>query len=196
MEPVGRRKLRGTSREDILRASLAIVEDEGISELTVRRIAEAVDRKQPAVYQHFASKEEILATIVTAGFDSLADRLERAPAGSEPSLATVASEYVAFGVRRPRLYELMFVGPPVIAFAARAATPKPARRAFRAIAAAVARARSTDDDVETVTEVVWASLHGLVALTISSRLRSSGSLRQARLQRLVATIVATACQRP
>ena len=184
-----RQKARGTSRELIIDVSRAIVEDEGIEHLTIRRIAETIDRTQPAVYQHFAGKDEILTAVVVEGFVALVERLKRAARGDKPSLTSIASAYVRFGLDRPRLYELMFVEPPVIAFAV-AETPTPAQTAFGIFATAVAESRLQVNDVDTVTEVVWASLHGLVMLSITKRLRPGRALQRARLERLTAAIVA------
>jgi AcrR family transcriptional regulator len=185
-----KQKLRGTSRDDIINVSRTIIEDEGVEQLTIRRIAETVNRTQPAVYQHFSGKDAILEAVVTDGFTALAERLKRASRGGKTSLAAIANAYVRFGLERPRLYDVMFVGPPAITFAAGAATPTPAHTAFNIIAAAVAESGLAPAQSETVTEVVWASLHGLVTLSITRRLRSGRALHQTRLDQLIAAIVA------
>jgi AcrR family transcriptional regulator len=181
---------RGTSRDDIVDVSRTIIEGEGVEQLTIRRIAETINRTQPAVYQHFSGKDAILAAVVSDGFAALAERLKRASRGGNASLAAIAAAYLRFGIERPRLYDVMFVGPPAIAFAAGSATPLPAHAAFAIVAAAVAGAGVAPDQIDTVTEIVWASLHGLVTLTITGRLRPGRALHQARLDRLLAAIVA------
>jgi AcrR family transcriptional regulator len=184
-----KQKLRGTSREHIIDRSRAIIEDEGLEHLTIRRIAETINRTQPAVYQHFASKDEILAAVVVEGFVALVESLKRAAKGEKPSLTAIASDYVRFGLERPRLYDVMFVAPPVIAFAV-ADTPMPAKAAFQIFATAVAESGLDPTQVGTVTEVVWAALHGLVMLSIAKRLRPGRALHRARLEQLTAAIVA------
>jgi AcrR family transcriptional regulator len=180
-------KTRGTSREHIVDVSRTIIEDEGIEHLTIRRIAETIDRTQPAVYQHFAGKDEILTAVVLEGFLALVDRLQRAAKGEQPSLAAIANAYVRFGLERPRLYELMFVEPPVIAFAV-ADTPMPAHAAFQILARAVSASGLQPAQVETVTEVMWAALHGLVMLSITKRLRPGQALHRSRLAHLTSAI--------
>ncbi len=160
-----------------------------LEQLTIRRIAETIDRTQPAVYQHFAGKDEILAAVVEEGFVALVERLKRAAKGETPSLPAIASAYVRFGLERPRLYEVMFVGPPVIAFAV-ADTPMPAQTAFAIFATAVTESGLARSAVATVTEVVWAALHGLVMLSITKRLRPGRATHRARLERLIAAVVA------
>jgi AcrR family transcriptional regulator len=190
-----RQKLRGTSRDDIIDVSRGIIEDEGVEQLTIRRIAETIHRTQPAVYQHFSSKDAILEAVVTDGFTALAERLKRATRGGKTLLRAIANAYVRFGLERPRLYEVMFVGPPAITFAAGAATPIPAHTAFNIMASAVAESGVTPAQTETVTEVVWASLHGLVTLSITRRFRPGRALQQARLEQLIAALVAMTAYR-
>jgi AcrR family transcriptional regulator len=185
-----KQKLRGTSRDEIIDVSRAIIEDEGVERLTIRRIAETISRTQPAVYAHFSSKDAILEAVVTDGFTALAERLKGAARGGKTSLTGIATAYLRFGLERPRLYDVMFVGPPAIAFAAGAATPIPAQQAFNVIAAAVAESGVAPAQTETVTEVVWASLHGLVTLSITRRLRPGRALQQSRLEQLIAAILA------
>jgi AcrR family transcriptional regulator len=182
-------KLRGTSREHIIDVSRAIIEDEGLEHLTIRRIAETISRTQPAVYQHFAGKDEILAAVIVDGFVALVESLKRAAKGEKPSLTAIASAYVRFGLERPRLYEVMFVAPPVIAFAV-SETPMPAQIAFQIFTTAVAESGLEPTQIGTVTEVVWAALHGLVMLSITKRLRPGRALHRARLEQLTAAIVA------
>jgi AcrR family transcriptional regulator len=184
-----KQKLRGTSRDHIIDVSLTIIEDEGVEQLTIRRIAETINRTQPAVYQHFSSKDAILAAVVIEGFTALAEHLKRAPRGGTTSLIAIANAYVRFGLERPRLYEVMFVGQPVIAFAV-ADTPMPAKTAFQIFATAVGESGLEPAQVDTVTEVVWAALHGLVMLSITKRLRPGRVLQRTRLEQLTAAIVA------
>ncbi len=183
-------KARGTSREHIIDVSRAIIEDEGVEQLTIRRIAETINRTQPAVYQHFESKDAILAAVVVQGFTALTERLQRAVREKEPVLIALANAYVRFGLERPKLYEIMFVGQPAITFADPAATPLPAQSAFRIVAAAVGESGLEPAQVDNVTEVVWAALHGLVMLSITKRLRSGRVLQRARLGTLAAGIAA------
>jgi AcrR family transcriptional regulator len=182
-------KARGTPRDHIIDVSRAIIEDEGVEQLTIRRIAETIDRTQPAVYQHFAGKDEILGAVVVEGFVALVERLSRAARKEKPSLTAIASAYVRFGLERPRLYEVMFAGQSFIAFAV-SDTPMPAQTAFQTLATAVAESGFPSTQVDTVTEVVWAALHGLVMLSITERLRPGRALQRARLEQLTAAIAA------
>ena len=183
-------KARGVSRDRIIEVSRAIVEDEGVEHLTIRRIAETIGRKQPAVYQHFESKEAIVAAVVLEGFVALAEHLKRAAKSQKAALPAIAKAYLRFGQERPRLYHVMFVDAPAFAFAARNATPVPAQTAFGILASAVGESGLDEHRVETVTEVIWAALHGLVTLSITNRLRAGRTVERDRLENLTSAIIA------
>lgn len=176
---------RGVSRKRLIDVSLDIVECEGAEQLTIRRIAQTVDRTQPAVYQHFASKDEILAALAIDGFSALTERLEKNAKRSKIArLASIANAYVQFGLERPQLYRVMFVDRAVIPFA-QPSTPMPARNAFRIIAEAVAGEAGLDtSSAETATEIVWAALHGFVMLSITQRFRPGTTMHRRRLKLL------------
>jgi AcrR family transcriptional regulator len=183
-------KARGVSRDRIIEESRTIVEHEGVEHLTIRRIAETIGRKQPAVYQHFESKDAIVAAVVVEGFVALAEHLKRAAKSQKAALPAIAKAYLRFGQERPRLYHVMFVDPPAIAFAAGSATPIPAQTAFRILASAVAESGVDEERAQTMTEVVWAALHGLVTLSITNRLRPGRTMERDRLENLTSAIIA------
>jgi AcrR family transcriptional regulator len=55
---------RTLSREAIATAALAIVDQEGLDAMTMRRVAEALDTGAASLYAHVANKEELLEVVV------------------------------------------------------------------------------------------------------------------------------------
>lgn len=51
-------------QREITDAALVLINDQGIQELTMKRIAAAVGVSEPALYRHFASKSEILSAVI------------------------------------------------------------------------------------------------------------------------------------
>ncbi len=187
-----RPKRRDDQRDRILSVSRSILEKEGAKALTIRRLAEAIDRTQPAIYLHFSSKESLLAQLVIEGFSALSEALTAASKSKRGSpLLAFSKAYIAFGTSKPHLYDAMFVGETTITFAAGEHTPAAARGAFDTLrnicrAAAPKSAKGADD--ETRTEVYWAALHGLVMLANNHRLRVGVGFDISRLRALVALI--------
>ena len=54
---------RRHTREDVARAALRILDDDGLAELTMRRLAAALDVQPSALYWHFPNKQSLLADL-------------------------------------------------------------------------------------------------------------------------------------
>ena len=71
-------------RDSVARAALALLDEVGLADLSMRRIAARLDVQPSALYWHFANKQELLA--------ELADRITaRIPAGASDVLVTARS---------------------------------------------------------------------------------------------------------
>jgi AcrR family transcriptional regulator len=63
-------------REQVLAASLALIEEDGVAALSLREVARRAGVSHQAPYHHFGHKEAIVAELVARGFTRLAERLE------------------------------------------------------------------------------------------------------------------------
>ena len=59
----------------ILLAARNLIFAEGTSKLTMRRVGEAVEISEPAVYRHFRNKEELLRSLVNFMFEGWEEKL-------------------------------------------------------------------------------------------------------------------------
>ena len=177
---------RAEREERIKRAARAIAEREGWSAVTIRRLADEIEHSQPVLYSHFASRDAIVAAVAAEGFRELALTLGSAARGSsdrEHALRIVAMAYLGFARDYPALYEAMFTLPSGLRFA-EADTRQELRTAFAALASVV----GWEDDDGTVTETLWAALHGFAELERSGRIRRSA--REERVALLVRALLA------
>lgn len=69
-------------RESVARTALSLLDEVGLADLSMRRIAGRLDVQPSALYWHFASKQELLA--------DLADRITAAVPASSPSVLGTA----------------------------------------------------------------------------------------------------------
>ncbi len=176
-----RRKARGQGIErhaEILAAAKRLFIEQGYEAATMRKIAQAVGLTTTGVYIYFPTKESILAAIGQETFVELIAELERARASSTDVLEAFRASlraYVEFGAARPDEYRLAFMAklirPPAPGRRSRPlAKPEAATRSFailqEQVAALMATGRFRLGDPLLVSEVVWASLHGMVALLI------------------------------
>src|SRR5215831_19159923 len=58
-----RRKRRTLDQPQVVRAALVLLDDVGLDELTMRRLAERLDVKAASLYRHVRNKEELLALL-------------------------------------------------------------------------------------------------------------------------------------
>lgn len=167
-----RARERAARRRLITTTARRLAEEEGWDAVTTRRLSAEIEYSQPVLYKHFAGMEDIAASVAVEGFAELADGLRAARGGAtggRDALTRVAQSFIAFARDNPALFDAMFSRATTLPFAA---TDSPA-----ALTAAFAELRASVEliagprDPDTLTEVVWAALHGLVTLDRGARLR-------------------------
>jgi AcrR family transcriptional regulator len=179
---------RAARRRLITATARALAESEGWDAVTTRRLSTEIEYSQPVLYKHFASKEDIVEAVALEGFGELAETLGQARRGAgEPRevLARVTRAYGSFATENPVLYHAMFTRATRLPFGAEDA-PAQLSAAFAELREAVASV-AVGRDVDILTEVLWASLHGL------STLGHSGRLRPGRETERIELVVAQFC---
>jgi AcrR family transcriptional regulator len=164
-----RARERDARRRLITTTARGIAEREGWDAVTTRRLSTEIEYSQPVIYKHFASLDEITDAVALEGFQELATALRRARMRADPAGAVraVARRYARFAADAPALYDAMFSRRTRLAFGT-AEVPELAA-AFGELRAAVEPAAG-DADVELLTEMAWAALHGIVVLDRGGRL--------------------------
>lgn len=164
-----------TLRDDILQAALRLIEEKGAGALTMREVAGTLGYSATAIYQHFASKEELLLALKLQAGDLLA--AEMASALQEPTVETqlrdMGRRYVRFGLENPAYYRLIFqdsvVG--VIPTQEQLARMRRSWAIMRDTLAAWIKAQGLQGiDVDQEANVLWAMGHGITSLALSGRL--------------------------
>ena len=177
------RKLRDNEarRAQIIRAARRIAELEGWPSVTVRRLSDEISYSQPVLYAHFGSREGILAAVAIEGFREIGLALEKARkrAKSGNTVESVAAAYLEFAASSPALYEVMFSLSLSVPFGD-AATPPELRFAFAQL---LELFPGQGPKSEVLTELLWASLHGIAELTRTKRFPRSR--QKERLRALV-----------
>ena len=167
-----RRERERTGRERlIVTTARDLAEAEGWDTVTTRRLADLIEYSQPVLYSHFTGKDAIMAAVAVEGFAEIAAQLSAARAEARDpraALTAVVSAYADFAERRPALYDAMFVRTLPLQFD-HVETPPALREAFSALREGV-RPFAGPDDLDVLTELLWAGLHGLVTLMRGGRL--------------------------
>jgi AcrR family transcriptional regulator len=115
------------SRQLIVERALAIIDADGLEELSTRRLARDLDVRAPSLYNHFATKEEIL----DAAADAIVERVDLSMFGRQEwpeALTQWARAYRAAIIAHPNAVPLIARGP-----ARRPAALKLAEKVFGAL---------------------------------------------------------------
>ncbi len=162
---------RATRRRLITATARVLAEREGWDAVTTRRLSTEIEYSQPVIYKHFASMEDLVEAIALEGFGELAQALgdARHHAAPDEAVAAVARAYSTYATENPALYDAMFTRATQLRFGTED-TAAPLSTAYAELHAAVATIAG-ERDVDTLTEVLWAALHGLTTLGRNDRLR-------------------------
>jgi AcrR family transcriptional regulator len=167
-----RAREQAARRRLIISAARQLAEAEGWEAVTTRRLSDEIEYSQPVLYKHFSGMDDIAAAVAIDGFGELAEVLSCARRGRRTPRATlkrIAHAYIEFADKNPALYDAMFIRATTLRFAD-AATPSQLSAAFAELRETVTEIAGRQD-VDTLAEVLWAALHGLVMLTRGGRLR-------------------------
>ncbi|WP_179466397.1 TetR/AcrR family transcriptional regulator [Mycolicibacterium vinylchloridicum] len=163
---------REARRRLIVATARALAENEGWDAVTTRRLSTEIEYSQPVLYKHFAGMEQIADAVAVEGFGELTEAMRAAQSGSgsaDDALSRIAHAYLDFARDNPAMYDAMFTRATGLRFATDD-TPPQLEDSFAAMRQAV-DAVAGDRDADTLTEVFWAALHGLVTLGRAGRLR-------------------------
>jgi AcrR family transcriptional regulator len=169
---------RQARRAQIISAARRIAELEGWSSVTVRRLSDEISYSQPVLYAHFGSREGILTAVAIEGFQELGLALEKARKRVKRgnTVGSVAAAYLEFAASSPALYEVMFSLGLSVPFGD-AATPPELRFAFSQL---LELFHGQSSKSEVLSELFWASLHGIAELSRTKRFPPSRQKERVR----------------
>ena len=164
-------------RGEILAALGRLVSDEARMRplpLSLREVAAEAGVTAPAIYRHFANKEELVRAAVEDGYARLAGEMDEADAGEAAAggspvrrLAAQAHAYCGFAAREPGCFRMMFQ-PRTSASVAADGEPDPAVWVASRWRTAVNRLRDhglrMSQTPERAAMSLWASVHGRLVL--------------------------------
>jgi AcrR family transcriptional regulator len=164
-----RTKHKEELRRVILDAAREIFVGEGYENFSMRKLAEKIEYSPGSVYLHFKSKEELFECLMEESFARLHRILLDLRKGQEQQdpvneLRQGMWAYVEFGLRNPNDYRFAFmVQPPV------EKKPYKVHASFDVLRQMVKRCVDENrfgGDVESTSQVLWASVHGITSLLI------------------------------
>ncbi|MGZ4759561.1 MAG: TetR/AcrR family transcriptional regulator, partial [Acidimicrobiales bacterium] len=109
-----RAKLRTPAlRDQVLRAAVATLAEQGVAGFTARRVADVASTSVPAVYELFGDKAGLVREVFFDGFRQLGRQFERLSETDDPraDLLAVVEAFRRFVRQNPVLAEVMFSRP-------------------------------------------------------------------------------------
>lgn len=163
---------------------------QGYAGVSLRGLAGELGCSATTPYRYFRDKDEIFAAVRARAFAQLADAAEavfRAESDPRRRLVRLGESYLRFAREEPHAYRVIFelAQPEPSRYAELAAERKRAWAAIRRGVRGALEAGIVAGDLETVTHLFWAGLHGLAALHLA------GQLQSRRLEALAAPMIET-----
>jgi AcrR family transcriptional regulator len=163
---------RADLRERVLRASVELIDEQGLEALSMREVARRANVSHQAPYHHFPDRAAILAAICERGFELLTQRLQRAREGSKGAFdeierASVA--YITFACEESAYFRVMF-RPELVHQERYPNVVNTADSAFahvpQMLAACVHEGLRVDPNEEAMVIALWSMVHGCACLLI------------------------------
>jgi AcrR family transcriptional regulator len=167
-----REREREEVRRKILTAARDLFASEGYDRVTMRRIADAIEYSATTIYNHFEDKDDLVQALCQEDFDRLFQHLQQTPSPADPveAVRQLGLAYAHFGTSYPNQYRFMFMTPGKLEYL-KEDDASPGEQAFGLLRAAVTAAIEggyfRPGDVDTMAQVLWASMHGAIALIIN-----------------------------
>lgn len=96
------------TREEIIAVALEIVSQQGVEALTARELGKRLDSSARPIFTLFSSMEEVQAEVRAAAMRRFEQYAHVSMAGM-PLFKQVGMRMVLFGMREPKLYQLLFM---------------------------------------------------------------------------------------
>jgi AcrR family transcriptional regulator len=159
-------------RKKILDAAHDLFEAQGYENVTMRAVADAIEYSPTTIYLHFANKDALVEALCFEDFERLSARMNQAPLPENPieRMRALGRAYAAFGLGSPNHYRFMFMTSGDWKKHAREADSPPSK-SYEVLRAAVSDAMEQgyfkSNDIDLVSQIMWASLHGVISLLIT-----------------------------
>jgi AcrR family transcriptional regulator len=165
------------ARQSILATARELFLLKGFEATTIRNIAEKIEYSPSTIYQHFKDKNEIFYTIHSESFAELVRYLYASEMHKNPmdQLIALGQIYIQFALENPELYDLMFIMEAPIDFLdyLEDANWTEGKMAFdylkSVIANCIQQGLIKETDLESLSYLIWSTVHGLVTISIRKR---------------------------
>lgn len=164
----------GDLREALLSSALVAIARDGVSAISLRRLAREAGVSHAAPAHHFHDRTGLFTALAARGFELLDAALRRAvdqaPDNAKARLSASGKAYVLFATEHPAYFEVMFR--PDLVHRDDPALLAASRQAGQVLRQTIAAARGDTDSADLELEALkaWTHAHGLATLWLSGTL--------------------------
>jgi len=164
----------------ILKAARKLFVERGITQTTIRNIADAIDYSIGTVYVYFRDKNEILHALHTQSFADLGGQFKVLYNVKDPMerLRAMGKVYITYGLENPDMYDLMFTLKAPMEFLETIQKDEwdEGKAAFDVLKTTVKECMDAGHfkghNLEPLSFLIWSCVHGMCSLEISSRTKN------------------------
>lgn len=170
-KPYHHENLRGV----LLEAAIRLIAEVGPTAFTLREVARRAGVSHNAPYRHFRDRDDLMAAVATQGYRELTQAMVQAAGSKTDALERLKHAglgYVAFALRRPEHFTVMFDAP-----MSERKHPESAKAAKQAFGTLLGFVKSSQDsgrlpvaDSHQMALLAWTMVHGIAKLAITGRL--------------------------
>ena len=162
------RSYRHGNLPNALRAmARAILDEPGLEAVGLREAARRVGVSATAVYRHFSSKDDLLASVAAEGFQELSAHMEAAAANGPDPLIGLGLAYIEFALQKRGLFGLMF-GPILKERAKHPVLNEAVAAALEVVERIAGRSVERPDASKVATMAALGLVHGLSSLFVNN----------------------------
>jgi AcrR family transcriptional regulator len=162
-------------RQLIIKTALKLFIAEGIENVSIRKIADAIEYSPGSIYSYFKDKGEILHAIHNEGFEKLFALQQSLDVIKDPRerLAKMGELYIKFAMENKDYYDLMFIAKGVAEKIQEKKEWDAGQRSYdslrRTVAECIEKGYMKNTDIDSATFAMWGFVHGMAALIIRGR---------------------------
>jgi AcrR family transcriptional regulator len=154
---------------DVLRAALAILDEQGPDGFTVRAIAQRASVAPMAIYNHFDGVNGVLEALWVEGFDTLRRAITFTSASAHEDLVKAGRGYRQFALENHGLYTVMFMHR-FRNFEPSLEASQIAAQTYETLVVNVGRCQDLGlfdrSSARDAAQVIWSACHGYVSLEL------------------------------
>lgn len=169
----------GNLRDALIEAGIALINELGYEQLSLRKVAARCGVSQAAPYSHFESKDDLLLAMQEHVTRQLMDVLQKAvdscPDRKDPFvLVQMGKAYVMYFIENPQYFSFLFSQPVMtvnLSLDDDSSNNFPPYELMKSITAEIMGSHMPKDKLEDAIIAMWAAVHGLAAIATMKNVR-------------------------